>query len=81
MSTSVLAVSIGTGGAALMAIRFGEGRKPEGLELFNQSMMLSTLVMVLLTVATLLNLEELSRLLGANDHHAGELLVPQKILA
>ena len=62
-----VAMAIGVGGSALMAIRFGEGRKEEGLTMFQQAFSLTAIVMALFTIFTLLNLESISFLFGANE--------------
>ncbi|MET4693365.1 MATE family efflux transporter [Endozoicomonas lisbonensis] len=62
-----VAMSIGVSGSALMAIRFGEGRKQEGLIMFQQAFSLTGITMMLFTVFTLLELENISCLFGANE--------------
>ena len=61
------ATMVGIGGAALMGIRFGEGKYEAGQEIFRQAIMLITLIMVMMTAGTLIWLEEIIRLFGAND--------------
>lgn len=62
-----VAMCIGVGGSALMAIRFGEKCHKEGLDMFRQAVSLTVLLMLLMTVFTLLNLTSIARLFGAND--------------
>ena len=61
------ATMVGIGGAALMGICFGEGKYEAGQEIFRQAITLITIIMVLMTVGTLIWLEEIIRLFGAND--------------
>ncbi len=61
------ATMVGVGGAALMGIRFGEGRFEEGRDIFRQSIMLIALMASAMTIITLTWLEDIVRLFGAND--------------
>lgn len=62
-----VAMAIGVGGSALMAIRFGEDRHKEGLGMFQQATSLTVILMLIMTAFTLLYLPSISRLFGAND--------------
>ncbi|WP_257253022.1 MULTISPECIES: MATE family efflux transporter [unclassified Endozoicomonas] len=64
---SAIAMSIGVGGSAIMAIRFGQNRKQEGLALFQQSLFLTAIIMLIMTLFSLLFLSDISRLFGANE--------------
>ena len=61
------ATMVGIGGAALMGIRFGEGKFDAGQEIFRQAIVLITIIMVMMTTGTLIWLEDIIRLFGAND--------------
>ena len=63
-----MAMMVGVGGSSLMSIRFGEGKTEEGRALFRQAFTFITVVMVSLTVATLIWLDEIVMLFGARDH-------------
>ncbi len=62
-----LAMMVGVGGGALMSIRFGEGEYDQGGRIFRQSFTLITLIMLSLTTATLIWLEEIVIAFGARE--------------
>ena len=72
-----VAMCIGVGDSALMAIRFGENRYKDGLNMFQQAVSLTVLLMLLMTIFTLFHLTSIARLFGANDellHHVMDYL-------
>ncbi|CAM3684846.1 MATE family efflux transporter [Parendozoicomonas haliclonae] len=65
-----VAMMVGVGGAALMSIRFGEGREEEGKALFQQALTFITLVMVTLTAVTMIWIDEIVAAFGATGNLA-----------
>ena len=65
-----ISMMVGVGGSAMMGIRFGEGRTEEGQNIFRQALTFITLVMVLMTAATLYWQDEVVIMFGAQ----GELI-------
>ena len=61
---------IGVGGAALMSIRFGEGKTEEGQQIFQQALTLTSLVMLALTTITLIWIDEIIMAFGAKGELA-----------
>ncbi|WP_432664064.1 MATE family efflux transporter [Wukongibacter baidiensis] len=58
---------IGLGGATIVSIKLAQGKEDEASSIFTQSMVLSVVIMLTITILGLLNIEKLSYALGAND--------------
>lgn len=67
---TALSMMIGIGGAALMSIEYGKGNFKVGQTLFNQSMLITTLLAAFFVTIFLLNLEDIITLMGANGEMA-----------
>ena len=65
-----ISMMVGVGGSALMGIRFGEGKIAEGQVIFRQAVTFISVIMVLISVATLIWQREIVQLFGAK----GELI-------
>ena len=67
MVLATLGFVMGSGGAALVAKKFGEGKDEEGNRCFSNSVMFSTLLGIVTSVIVFFFLPEISRLLGADE--------------
>lgn len=65
---NAISFTIGFGAAAAISVKFGEGEFQKGNDFFNQAFFISVIVSLGYTLISVVFIDELVYLLGANDH-------------